>query len=57
MMGREKNSEVREVAALLWEHSEKIFFVKPLYTIQDKVKTMLRFEFNLNMKYAIIRYS
>ena len=26
MMGWEKNSEVREVDELLWEHSEKYFF-------------------------------
>ena len=37
-MGREKNSEVREVAALLWEHSEKIFFVKPLLQFRTKSK-------------------
>ena len=50
-MGREKNSEVREVDALLWEHSEKKYFFQASFTIHNKVKTMLRFEFNLNMKY------
>ena len=35
MMGREKNSEVREVDALLWEHSEKIFFSSLFYNSQQ----------------------
>ena len=56
MMGWEKNSEVREVDELLWEHSEKYFL--GIFYIHSKVKTMSRFysevEFNLNMNCACV---